>query len=173
MGEPHGACWKLEGRVLTPSPGACSDKYGPRWLAASGLLLAMPFFVLLRLVTHDSLSQKVLLCVLLTLIGIAFSLLLPPIMSEFTVIVEAKERQRPGQFGAAGAASAYATSYGIFNSAWAAGYLVGPFWAGYVETTAGWGTMTWSMGAFSAVSALPVVLYTGGLFSYKRGQGGA
>ena len=148
--------------------GAYSDKYGPRWIAASGFVLALPIFVLLRLVTHNSLGQKVLLCALLTLIGAAFALMVPPIMAEFTVIVEAKERQHPGQFGAAGAASAYATSYGIFNTAWAAGYLVGPFWAGYVETTAGWGTMTWSLGVISAISALPVVICTGGMVTRKR-----
>ena len=154
--------------VLLTGIGAYSDRYGPRWIAAFGFVFALPFFVLLRLVTHNSLGQKILLCALLTLIGVAFAFMIPPVMAEFTVIVEAKERQDPGQFGAAGAASAYATSYGIFNTAWAAGYLVGPFWAGYVETTAGWGTMTWSLGALSALSALPVIVYTGGSVVKKR-----
>jgi MFS family permease len=125
----------------------------------------LPFFVLLRLVTHDTIRQVVLLCVLLALIGVAIALAIPPVMAEFIYIVDKKERQRPGLFGAAGA---YAQAYGIFNTAWAAGFLIGPVWAGFVESKAGWSTMTWSLGAFSAVSALPILLYTGGLITKRK-----
>ena len=88
-----------------------------------------------------------------------------PVMAEFIIIVEAKERESPGLFGGAGA---YAQAYGLFNTAWAAGYLVGPVWAGYVENEAGWGTMTWSLGVLSALSAIPVILYTGGLITRRK-----
>ena len=148
-----------------PIIGWASDKYGPRWFAAAGFLCVLPFYVLMRLVTHDTIGQIVLLCALLTLIGVALALTISPIMAEFTVIVEAKERQQPGLFGASGA---YAQAYGLFNTAWAAGYLVGPVWAGYVRDTAGWGTMTWSLGALSALSALPVMFYTGGLITRRK-----
>ena len=154
---------KLSG--LADLAGRYSDKHGPRWIATVGFILVLPFFVLLRLVNHNSMGQKVLLCVLLTLIGLSIALTIPPVMAEFTIIVEAKEKRSPGIFGAAGA---YAQAYGIFNTAWAAGYLLGPVWAGYVETTAGWGTLTWSLGAFSAVTALPVVFYTGGRISRRK-----
>ena len=46
--------------------------------------------------------------------------------------------------------------------------LVGPLWAGLVETSAGWTTMCWSLGLLSAVSAIPAGLLTGGLL-WKRG----
>ena len=49
--------------------------------------------------------------------------------------------------------------------------LVGPLWAGLVETSAGWTTMCWSLGLLSAVSAIPAGLLTGGLL-WKRGQNG-
>ena len=146
-------------------PGRLSDIYGPRWLAASGFLLALPFYVLLRLVTHDTIQQVVLLCALLVLIGVAIALTIPPVMAEFIYIVDKKEQQQPGMFGSAGA---YAQAYGIFNTAWASGFLVGPVWAGFVESKAGWATMTWSLGVFSAVSAIPILVYTGGLITRKR-----
>ena len=150
-----------------PLIGKASDTYGPRWFAATGFLAVLPFYVMMRLVTHDSIGQIVLLCALLTLTGVALALTVSPIMAEFSVIVEAKERQQPGMFGAAGA---YAQAYGIFNTAWAAGYLAGPVWSGYVRDTAGWGTMTWSLGAFSALSALPVMFYTGGLITRRKNE---
>ena len=55
--------------VIGPLAGWLSDNYGPRWLAASGLLLTSVLIVLLRLVHDDSGAQAVLLCVLLTMIG--------------------------------------------------------------------------------------------------------
>ena len=150
-----------------PIVGKLSDKFGPRWLATVGMAAALPFWVLLRLVDHDSLKQKVLLCALLMLIGTCVALVVPAVMSEFTYIVDAKEKQQPGIYGVNGA---YAQAYSIFNIAWASGALVGPVWAGYVEAVGGWGTMTWSLGAFSAVSAIPVVLFTGGFITRKRRQ---
>ena len=55
--------------LAAPLVGTLSDKYGARWFAASGLILTTPFLILLRLVTDGSLEHIVLLCVLLTLIG--------------------------------------------------------------------------------------------------------
>lgn len=150
-----------------PFIGYLCDKFGPRWLIAIGLAAALPFWVLLRLVDHDSLKQKVLLCALLMLIGACVALIFPAVMAEFTYIVDAKEKKQPGIYGANGA---YAQAYGIFNVAYAAGALVGPVWAGYVEAASGWGTLTWSLGAFSAVSAIPVTLFTGGFITRKKHQ---
>lgn len=60
------------------------------------------------------------------------------------------------------------TQYALFTTAYAGGMLVGPLWAGLVETSAGWTTMCWSLGLLSAVSAIPAGLLTGGLL-WKRG----
>lgn len=150
-----------------PFIGQLCDRFGPRWPTAIGLAAALPFWVLLRLVDHDSLKQKVLLCALLMLIGTCVALIIPAVMAEFTYIVDAKEKKQPGIFGVNGA---YAQAYGIFNVAWAAGALVGPVWAGYVEAAGGWGNMTWSLGAFSAISAIPVALFTGGFISRSKNQ---
>lgn len=88
---------------LAPLIGSAVDKYGGRWFATSGFLTFVPFEILLRVVTHDSLGQKVLLCALLLVIGFSMDLMISPIMGEFVHVVAGKERQRPGLFGENGA----------------------------------------------------------------------
>ena len=72
---------------IAPLVGWASDNYGPRWLAVGGLLTSVPSWVLLRLVDHNSLRQKVLFCALLTLIGVSLTLAFTPLMSEMTYVV--------------------------------------------------------------------------------------
>ncbi|KAI9055526.1 hypothetical protein LZ554_000474 [Drepanopeziza brunnea f. sp. 'monogermtubi'] len=154
---------------LAPLVGWASDKYGPRWLTVTGFMLAVPFWVLLRLVTYDSLDQKVLLCALLFLIGITLTLVSAPLMAEITYVVEAKEKEKPGIFGTNGA---YAQAYGLFVTAFAAGSLIGPLWSGYVEESAGWGTMAWSLGLFGVSGAVPCLIWTGGLITEENAKSG-
>ncbi|PQE21104.1 hypothetical protein CJF32_00005541 [Rutstroemia sp. NJR-2017a WRK4] len=146
----------------SPAVGWFSDRFGPRWLCVVGFIFAIPFWVLLRLVTHNTMGQKVLLMALLALIGISLTLVMPPLMAEITYIVEAKEKQSPGRFGKNGA---YAQAYALFIMAFAAGTLIGPVWSGYVRDSAGWGTMSWSLGLFSLTGAIPCLIYTGGLIT--------
>jgi len=130
-------------------------------------LFSLPFWVLLRLVDHDDIRQVVLLCALLACLGVSIALTLTSLMAEFAKVCDAKERKQPDLFAGR---SAYAQSYGIFNMAWAAGSLIGPLWAAGVEARAGWKTMTWTLGLFSAVGAVPVLLYSGGLITRKRSR---
>ena len=60
-------------------------------------------------------------------------------------------------------------AYALFNMAYAAGTLIGPLWAGFVHQEAGWGTMAWSLALLSAVTAVPMAIWTGGsLFAAPR-----
>lgn len=52
-----------------PLVGNLTDRLGPRWIAVAGCTLSGPPLILLRLVDHDSLPQKIILCVLLTICG--------------------------------------------------------------------------------------------------------
>lgn len=144
--------------LLSPLLGWVSDKYGAKYPTAIGFFLTLPGFILLRLVTHNSVSQVVLLCGLLALIGTGLTLAFTPLMAEIAYVVEAAEKARPGIFGANGAC---AQAYGLYNVAWAAGQLVGPIWSGYVELEAGWGTMAWSLGALGGITVVPTLLYMG------------
>ncbi|KAF7947080.1 uncharacterized protein EAE97_004329 [Botrytis byssoidea] len=150
-----------------PAVGWACDRYGPRWPCVAGFCFAVPFWILLRLVTYNSLNQKVLLCALLALIGVSLTCVMPGLMAEITYIVEAKEKQIPGRFGKNGA---YAQAYGLFVTAFAAGTLIGPIWAGYVQDSAGWGTMSLSLGLFSLAGAVPCFIWTGGLITKSNAK---
>ena len=52
-----------------PLVGKLCDKIGPRWITVAGCSLSAPPLILLRLIDHDSLEQKILLCTLLTICG--------------------------------------------------------------------------------------------------------
>lgn len=145
---------------VAPAIGIYSDKRGPRLPVFLGFVIGTPALVLLRLVSHSSIRQIVLLCVLLAVFGIAYSFVITPLLAEFTYAVDAEENKRgEGCFGDGGA---YAQAYGLFMTAFAGGMLVGPLWGGLIELRAGWGTMTWALGLLSAVSAVPAGLITGG-----------
>jgi MFS family permease len=149
---------------LAPVVGMISDKHGPRWLAFAGFLFSAPFLILMRLVTHNSLPQIVLLCALLVLVGVSLTLVMPPLMAEITYIVEAKSSKNPDLFGDNGC---YAQAYGLYFCAFAGGVLIGPLWAGFVTESKGWGMMTLSLGILGALSALPALIWTGGSM-FKR-----
>lgn len=148
---------------LAPLVGWLADKYGSRrWLVGIGFAISLPFLVLLRLVTYHSLKQIVFLCTLLALLGTSNQLIMVPLMAEITHIVEEKERKVPGIFGKHGA---YAQAYGLFFCCYSGGALVGPIWAGFVEQRAGWGTMAWSFGLLSGLTAILVLISFGGLIT--------
>lgn len=150
-----------------PVIGYLADKHGTRWLGTAGFILAIPPLVLLRLVDHDNIRQKVLLCGLLFIIGITLNLILVPLMAEITYAVEAKAAKRPpGYFGKGGA---YAQAYGLFNMSFAGGSMAGPLLAGLIRAHSGWGTTTLVLGCVSAVSAIPTLIWGGGsIFKERR-----
>ena len=150
-----------------PLIGWASDKYGIRWLAGSGFILAVPCLILLRLVDHNSIRQKVLLCALLCLLGFTLNLVLTPLMAEIAYAVEATAAKRPKGF--LGEKGAYAQAYGLFNVAFAGGCLVGPLVGGLVNQRAGWGATTLTLGILSAISAVPTLIWCGGsIFKQRR-----
>lgn len=156
--------------ILEPVIGSLVDKHNKepiRYLAAGGFLCAVPPLTLLRFITHDSTNHKILLCVLLTIIGLCIAIATPPVMTEFSCVVNAKEETEKSRdiFGKGGA---MAQAYGLMNSAFAAGSLVGPVFAGFVRERFGWGVMGWGLGLVSGVSAVPMVLVLGGWIGGKK-----
>lgn len=159
--------------LFSPLVGVFCDKYGSRVITTTGLLGTVPCWVLLRLVTYDSIGQKVVLCALLVLLGLCMALVMTPLMAEIDHAVVSEERKRPGSLGKKGAS---AQAYGLFNLAYAIGTLVGPLWAGFTVESAGWGTMGWSMAILSGVCAVTTFIWTGGRIMLKgkeRRQGAA
>lgn len=150
---------------LGPVVGWFCDKYGPRWPTVVGFLLLCPFLTLLRLVDHNTLRQKVLLCALLTLVGCCFTMTLDPLMAEVAYVVEQKAKDDPETYGSAN--QAYAQAFALFSMAFSVGNTVGPLIAGLVRDAAGWGTMSWALGLLGGVTAISTGLWCGG-WIFKR-----
>ena len=152
--------------LLQPFFGAITDKYqhGRRLLAAGGCLLATPAYVLLRLVTRDTLDQKVLLCVLLVIIGLAMAIAMPAIIAEIGATVADAEKSDPQAIKG----SVIATGWSLVNAAYAAGCLIGPLFAGLIRNAAGWQTTTWCLGLLSAVTGVFLLLFLGGWIGKLR-----
>ena len=145
---------------LGPIIGMLSDKYGSRWFATAGYVLASPCLILLRLVHKNTLDQKILLCALLCLIGFGITLVVTPIMAEITYSVVAKAEARPpGYFGKNGA---FAQAYSLYNVAWAVGFMVGPLLGGLINQHLGWPAATLVLGCISILTAVPTAIWTGG-----------
>ncbi|KAG0651243.1 putative MFS-type transporter [Hyphodiscus hymeniophilus] len=155
-------------QFVAPFIGAFSDRSGPRLPTTLGLFGAIPFWVCLRFVTYDSISQKVLLCAMLSMIGFCLTLVMAPLMAEIDHVVEVEEKRRPGSLGKRGAA---AQGFGLFNTAFALGTLIGPLWAGFVIDKAGWGTMGWTLGLLSGVAAAATLIWTGGKIKLNGKEG--
>ena len=152
--------------LLQPIFGAITDKYqqGRRLLAAGGCLLATPAYVLLRLVTQDTLRQKIMLCALLVVIGLAMAIALPAIIAEIGAIVADAKKNDPQAING----SAIATGWSLVNAVYAARCLLGPLFAGLIRNAAGWQTMTWCLGLLSAVTGVFLLLCLGGWIGKLR-----
>lgn len=147
--------------VLDPVTGFVIDKFprASRYITAGVFLASVPVMTLLRLVTDNTMQHKILLCALLALLGLCFAAAMPPIVAEVFYAVQEKEDETPDIFGRGGA---MALAFGLSNMGFAAGSLIGPFFAGFIRQKAGWGTMGWALGLIVGVSALPVFLFLGG-----------
>lgn len=154
----------LIGRIIDRYPSSC------RYFAAGAFFCAVPVIVLLRLVDENSMSDKILLCALLALTGVCIAGSMIPVMAEVTYAVMAKEEKSPNVFGKGGA---MALAWGVLNAAYAVGSIVGPFFAGFIRDSAGWGTMTWALALIIGVSGVPVLLFVGGFMFRKSKRAGS
>ena len=147
--------------LVDPLTGWVIDKYPKsiRYFTATAFLSAVPVMVLLRLVTDNSMQHKILLCALLALVGLCFAVAMPPLVAETFHAVKEKEDETPGIFGRGGA---MALAFGLVNMGFAAGALIGPFFAGFIRQSAGWGTMGWALGLIAGTSSVPILMFLGG-----------
>lgn len=78
---------------------------------------------------ENSLAHNVLLCVLLTVDRLGFTLIVIPLTGEVARAVD-------GQ----GDSKMYAQAYGLFNVKFGAGLVAGPLLSAYLRDRCGWGT---------------------------------
>ncbi|KAI4147784.1 MAG: hypothetical protein LQ340_005395 [Diploschistes diacapsis] len=139
---------------LEPFLGRLADRYGTRWLVIIAFAGMVAPYILLRLVTDDTVGDKAFLVALLAVIGICWSIGMTPLNAEVSRIVVEVERRSPGIYGERGA---LAQAFGLTNMAFAAGSIVGPLWGGFMKENIGWGNMTTSIGLLSAMTVIPTV----------------
>lgn len=156
--------------ALSPAAGSIVDKFprSCRYVTACAFLSLMPGTILLRFVTNASMRHKILLCALLTVIGVCVSIAMPALYAEVIRFVGDKEHQTPDVFGKGGAV---ALALGLTNIGFATGSILGPFFAGFIREHSGWGTMCWALGLLAGVSSLPVFFFTGGWILKGHFQG--
>ena len=150
---------------LAPISGALTDRFGAKWPAAGGFLIAVPSLFLLQLIVRGTSSPFMKLAILLFFVGLAMALAIPPLRAEVSKVVDAIERQRPGVFGPYGA---HSQAYGLMNFAIAAGGLIGPLYAGFVRVWLGWGAMSLSMAVLSFIMLVFVLCLSGESTSHSR-----
>jgi MFS family permease len=115
--------------------------------------------ILLRLVDHDSIGQKMLLGALLAILGAPGTQFEIPMRAEVVKCTEIRVTANPRQYSAQGALG---QAYGLLNFFYAVGVTVGPLLSGFICEAAGWGTMVLVLGILSAISTIPTFLCTGG-----------
>ncbi|CAK7208496.1 hypothetical protein SCUCBS95973_000122 [Sporothrix curviconia] len=144
--------------VLSPPVGMLADRWGAKWLSLAGFVAMVPLLVCLRFIDHDSIHQKVLLGVLLSLLGVALTFSNVPLMAEISFTIEAEEERNPGVWGSKGV---YGIGYGLFNTAFALGSAGGSLLAGYIHADFGWAAMSWVVAVWAAVGVIGVAVGVG------------
>ncbi|KAL9043386.1 MAG: hypothetical protein Q9214_003425 [Letrouitia sp. 1 TL-2023] len=153
--------------LLGPLAGALSDKYGPKCVAISGLIIAIPSLFLLRFITSTTTFPEAKLGILLFAVGFSFLFTLPSLMTEVSTVAEEIERKNPGIFGKHGA---HSQAYGLMNTAFAAGSFIGPLCTGFIRDGLGWPAMTLLMSVLSLMVTALVLWGTGGSVKLPRVQ---
>jgi MFS family permease len=159
--------------VISPVVGHFSDKHGPKWWSVTGYVLNTPPLILLRLVKHDSIHQKILFAVLLVLIGGFNSFLEIPLWVEVVARIEEKAKASANSVNDAESTNLGTTgqAHGIIMFCFALGVLVWPTLLGFLNKSIGWANMTLILGVINFVSAIPTLLFTGGyLFRKDNGK---
>ncbi|KAI9695568.1 MAG: hypothetical protein M1836_006408 [Candelina mexicana] len=144
--------WIIPG-FFAPMAGKASDRLGPRWIAVGGFLFAAPPLFCMRFITQDSSLHKVLLCSLLTLVGIGLVWVIPSCLSDLSAAAVGLKREHSKVFGDRGAPS---QAFGLFIFSYSCGSLVGPTVVGTVRAKAGWGAATATLAFICIAACVPI-----------------
>jgi MFS family permease len=129
--------------------GCLTDHYGARAVAVLGFIVTTPALLLLRLVDHNTLTQKVLLCAVLVLVGTGLSLFLAPLATDINIVADKVSQQT--------SSSLLATSFSILNCAIALGGALGPLTAGPMMNSTGWKGATMLISLICLIGIPPCV----------------
>ncbi|KAJ5104451.1 hypothetical protein NUU61_001798 [Penicillium alfredii] len=144
--------------VFQPLFGYLSDRLGARVVAFTGFALLAPCLACLRFVESNTMTDKVILCILLALAGMCNDLSEPAQLVEVQRVLDEMEEENPGGFGEKGA---IAQAFSLENMAHFGGLALGPMAGGFVKFHYGWKVMTLSLGVLCAATAVPMLWLSG------------
>ncbi|KAI4182077.1 MAG: hypothetical protein L6R41_006214 [Letrouitia leprolyta] len=139
--------------------GALSDRYGSKIVCLTGLGCTTLNLALMAIVAHNTLLDKVLLCIFLVFVGIGLNLILPPLLADLFYEVDILSETHSDTFGKGGA---YAQAYSLMCAALGAGTAFGPIWAGVFYQETNWPITMATMAVLTCLPAVGVYRYTGG-----------
>ena len=143
----------------SPLSGVLADRFGPKWPASAGISILVTSLSLLQLATPGSKTPYLILIMSLFFSGLGITQATTPLQTDVSASIKAVEDKSPGVFGPHGA---YSQGYGLMSTAFAAGAMLGPFYAGFVRVWLGWSLATESMSVLAAITLFLVVSLTGG-----------
>ena len=146
--------------LLSPLAGYMSDIVGSRVLIVAGLLFSIMPLILLRLVTKNSVGHKVLLCVLLALARLSFSIATTPLKAELVRVVHFTEHELPEL-------QSYGQVYSLLIVCTCVGQLAGPNLGSFIDLHAGFGNLTLVLAMLNLTAVIPIMVWTGGGISFS------
>ena len=152
---PLGICDLFVG----PIAGWTVDKYGVKPVATVSYAFLTPVLVSLRSVHAGGKDQIVLYCILLALCGVGQAAIGAPSIVEAGDVVNKYHKANPETFGENGP---YAQLYGLNSMVFCAGLTIGPFLAGTLRDSIGYGNMNAVLGAICIATSIICYLFLGG-----------
>ncbi|KAG0188712.1 hypothetical protein DFQ28_004497, partial [Apophysomyces sp. BC1034] len=135
--------------VATPLAGYFSDKYGPKVVSLSSLLLCIVTVALMGVPNASTPGGIAPLIVIFALQGLSAFAFVTPVLPELAYVVQAQNPE--------GGDDGQGRSYAFFNMAFASGPIIG----GYMYAGIGFFWMCITMAVFLLICALPIYFYMG------------
>lgn len=140
--------------IATPISGIISDKYGPKVVCFTNLLICAITMFLIGIPNSKTAGGIVPLIVIFAIQGFTAFAFITPVLSEMAYVVQ---EQNPD-----GGDSGQGMSYALFNIAFALGGIVGPLIGGFMYSSIGFFNMCIVVGCFLLICVPYVFIYTGG-----------
>lgn len=151
--------------ITSPIFGKLVDRYGPRYVVTGGYILLIVPLICLRIPDTDTLSNRVLLIALISLIGLCAAAISAPSMAEMSKSVSCIEERLPGIYGKS---KGFGQACALFNIGYSVGTLVAPFHAGETKARAGWNVLVLSVAILCLGVGVVSFFFTGGTLIQGR-----
>jgi MFS family permease len=139
--------------IATPLAGVITDKYGPKVVAFSTLVICAITMFLIGIPSSSTPGGIIPLIVIFAIQGFTAFAFITPVLPELAYVVDSLNPDNGD--------SGQGMSYALFNIAFALGGLVGPLLGGFLYGKIGFFNMCIVMGAFLAACAPYVFFFTG------------